>query len=314
MSDKFVAASDEVWRLQRGDDPESLFFQEMAHHGHYGSGRGTKQGIYVCAPSGEFLASANSLSAEKIRAMMERGLAAWSRLPEEKRFLSEDAAIEPKGRWELFRPEGGMILSSYARDLPAGAGPFGSEASGYNKDHAWFSADEMRRWLPAELVVGAEHRLPVDLLQRVLCFHLVDSVLGQTLPYSPDEVQGEIVLRITRVEGDRCDLEIRGRSSAQSDGSWNLGENDWKPKSGLFPRGIKTEITGKASYDNSQARFAAFELLVMGQRWGHTRFNGRVAQKEASAIAFFFELAGEKPADRVPPAFIDIYAAAWMGR
>jgi hypothetical protein len=309
-----VAASDEVWRLQRGDDPESRFFQKMAHQGHYGSGRGTKQGIYICAPSGKFLASANSLNAEKIRDMMDRALSAWGELSAAERFLPDDAEIEPVGRWESMRPKDGMTLRSYARDLPAGSGPFGAEASGYNKDHAWFSADEARRWLPETLEVGAEYELPQDLLDRMLCFHFVDSVLGQTLPYATSEVRGAINLRITEVDGDRCRIQISGRSLAESDGIWKLGENDWKPKRGIYPRGFRSRIVGEAVFDSSQSRFTSFELLVMAQRWGHTRFNGRSRQQEASDMAILFELAGELPADRVPPAFIDIYGAPWMER
>lgn len=81
LAKEFVAATDEVWRLQGGVDPECKFFQEMAEHGHYGGRPGTsRQGIYVCAPSGEFLASINSNSPDRVLAIMQQGKLAWSKL------------------------------------------------------------------------------------------------------------------------------------------------------------------------------------------------------------------------------------------
>ncbi len=93
MTKDFVLAADEVWRLQGGkdhrayrtsggDDPECLSFQRMAAKGHYGPGAGTKQGIYVCTPTGEFLASINSTDPAAVTEMLRGGLRAWFEIPE----------------------------------------------------------------------------------------------------------------------------------------------------------------------------------------------------------------------------------------
>ena len=85
-----------MWRLQGGrdhnryrdsggEDSECLSFQRMAAKGHYGPGAGTKQGIYVCTPAGEFLASINSTSPSAVGRMLQRGLQAWVDLPQASR-------------------------------------------------------------------------------------------------------------------------------------------------------------------------------------------------------------------------------------
>lgn len=313
LAEQFVTASDEVWRLQRGSDPESRFFQKMAHQGHYGSGGGTKQGIYVCAASGEFLASVNSLNPKTVKDMLTDALQKWAALPEERRHLSADAKIEPRGRWEKFYPYSGLVLSSISRDLPKGARPGSTEPGAHNRDHAWFSESEAQRWLPERLEVGAVIEVPKDLSERMMRFHLVDSVLGQTLPFARGEVSGEIRATVTAVSGDSVEIRIEGHSHAESDGEWLLGDNDWRPRDGgSYPRGMDTQLLGYASYDLRDRRFTRFDLLARGRRWGYTQFNGRRKQSEPSEVAFCFELAGEDGAARVPPAFIDIYDAPWV--
>ncbi len=118
----FVPVADEVGRLQRGKDPECLHFQEMAEHGHY-KGRkrptGTRQGMYATAPSGEFLASVNTRSPERVAKMLRTALARWKELPREKRLLAEDPKAKKSEvkRLESRYPEDGLVLQVNSRDL-----------------------------------------------------------------------------------------------------------------------------------------------------------------------------------------------------
>jgi hypothetical protein len=91
----------------------------MAEHGHYGGRPGTtRQGIYVCAPSGKFLASVNSNDADRVLAMMREGLAAWEMLPADQRQLSAESAVKPRHRWEDSYPTEGLVVNVISRDLP----------------------------------------------------------------------------------------------------------------------------------------------------------------------------------------------------
>jgi hypothetical protein len=322
---RFVTAADENWRLQRGDDSECLHFQAMADQGHYGGGGGTRQGIYVAAPSGRLLASVNSLDADAVLATLERGLAAWETLPDPERWLPPGADIAPAHRWEQSYPEGGLVLTRIVRDLPADGDAAAEPRRPSNRDHAWFSADEARAFLPAASdasdasdgpaarLVGATHALPAPLALRLARLHLVDNVRGQTLPFAPDEVrEADVRVEILAREGDLLRLRITGRTRAAADGPWLLGENDWTPP-GEYPRGVSATLYGDATYDTAREAFTAFTLVGVGTRWGSGWLNGRRAD-DAGPIGWLFTLAPDTPAERVAPAFVDLYAADWIVR
>jgi hypothetical protein len=310
---RFVTAADENWRLQRGDDAECLHFQAMANQGHYGGGGGTRQGIYVAAPSGKLLASVNSLNADKVLETLERGLAAWETLPDAERWLSADAEIAPAHRWEQSFPADGLVLTRIARDLPPDGDAATEPLRPSNRDHAWFSAAEARAWLPETPEVGATYRLPEALALRLACLHLVDNVRGQTLPFAPEEIrEADVRIEILAREGDALRLRITGQTRAVADGPWLMGKNDWTPP-GEYPRGVRAELHGDATYDLDREAFTAFTLVGVGSRWGSGWLNARRAD-DAGAIGWLFSLASDSPAERVAPAFVDLYAADWITR
>ena len=85
-----MLAADEVWWLQGGkdhrayrssggDDPECVSFLRMAAKGHYGPGGGTKQGIYLMGPHGEYLEGAHAVSgnAKDLARRMELARSMW---------------------------------------------------------------------------------------------------------------------------------------------------------------------------------------------------------------------------------------------
>ena len=66
---------------------------------------------------------------------------------------------------------------------------------------------------------------------------------------------------------------------------------------------------GYASYDLGRGAFTAFEMIAVGHRRGYTQNNARSRGPQEGTIGFVFTLAEDAPAERVPPAFIDIYDA-----
>ena len=173
MVARFVPCADEVWRLQQGTDPECVFFQKMAEHGHYGGRPGqTRQGIYVCSADGTFLASVNSNNPDRVLATLERGLKAWEELPAERRRLSPRSAIEPRHRWEDSFPKGGLVLSMITRDLPPDCDPgkpgaalshatlypqqaFGTELWAGEGSVAWTPLTQEQHPMQAQIIAGA---------------------------------------------------------------------------------------------------------------------------------------------------------------
>ena len=75
-----MPATDEVWRLQGASEEDATLFQKIANKGHYRKAGGTRQGIYVCSPSGQLLSSVNSLNPEVVLKTIENGLEQWKKL------------------------------------------------------------------------------------------------------------------------------------------------------------------------------------------------------------------------------------------
>ena len=100
IAKEFIPTTDEVWRLQRVQDKDAFVFQEMANKGHYRRVGGTRQGIYVCSPSGVLLNSINSLNADDVLEMIKSGLDKWNALPLSARQISSNFIPRAMHRWE----------------------------------------------------------------------------------------------------------------------------------------------------------------------------------------------------------------------
>lgn len=304
LAKQFVPATDEVWRLQRGDDPECLFFQDMANNGHYGKMPGhSRQGIYVFSPSGKFLASINSNDPNRVLAMMKRGRENWESLAANDKSLADDSKIKPRHRWEDSYPKDGLVLQMYTRDLPTSGNAKDEAAAKWNQDPVWFSREEARRWLPHDLEVGKVFELPKDLALRLATKHLIDMVKGQADTFNEDEIEElSISVHVVELSETHANIEIKGTTRAVASKTERAPE-----------RGVRTELLGSASFDRKLSRFDAFDLVCVGERWGFTRFNGRRRQPEASPIGFVFRLA-DPSTPIIAPAFIHRYEADWVER
>ena len=62
-----------------------MMFQQMANKGHYRKEGGTRQGIYVCSPSGKLLSSVNSLNPDVVIEEIQKGLDKRNKLPKTER-------------------------------------------------------------------------------------------------------------------------------------------------------------------------------------------------------------------------------------
>jgi len=307
-----VPATDEVWRLQSGDDPESRAFQHFADHGHYRGKGGTRQGIYVCTASGELLASANTLRADDVLKMLKDALEKFRGLPKSSRRVPDWTRTATARRWESQYPSGGLVLVSTNRDLPERLDAAQRSKGRWNRDHVWFSDDEARRWLPPELRVGNTQRVAEQLVERLARFHFVDNVRGQTIPYSPEQVRtSKLETEITAIDGDLIHLRITGSTRSVSDGAWTMGKTIWTPQKNP-PHGVLTRVLGNAAYDSKRGAFVRFDLVAIGRRWGATENNGRRRDPKPGAIGFVLSLSPPTPAGRVAPAFVDLYNAAWI--
>ena len=278
----------------------------MANQGHYGGQEGgTRQGIYACTPQGQFLGSLNSNDADKVIVMMQAAMEKWRQLPIAKQQLTDESAIEPRHRWEDSYPDDGLVLNVFTRDLPASGNHADLPASRWNQDRVWFSASEVKGWLPDDLKVGSEYELPIPLLHRLVKRHLVDTVNGQTTSFQKDEISPEtkIIVSIQELDANTARISFRGNTFALS----NRVSNSTSVHS------VKTKILGHAVFSRSKSKFTKFELVAIGERRGRTTFNGRRKSPTKNDFGFAFQMAGSNE-PRIPPAFVSSYEADWILR
>lgn len=304
-----MPAADEVWRLQRDDEPECRWFRE-AVRGDRSPSRGSMQGTYVLTPGGECLGRINSGDPEKVASMLTAALTKWRARPAPD---DADAAAPPPApghRWEQSYPSDGLVLERFARDV--GAAPTEEPRRPVNRDAVWFSAEEATGWLPGEPEVGQKGKVAPIVVLRLARTAFVDNVRGQTLPFAAAEIdRADLLYTVRAVDDEHVAFELRGTTRAEAGGPWLGGESYWRPKR-EWPRSLATGMRGHAIWDRTARRFVAFELVALGTRRGRTAFNGRAREEAASMhrIGFALRLA---PAEfRVAPTFVNVYDADWV--
>ena len=262
-------------------------------------------------PGGKLLARGNSSRPEKIAEILENGWRAWQELPPAEKGLPVPPDAIPLHRWEQSYPEDGLVLTTVHRDLDQEQ--LVGNGQRWNLDHLWCSPDEIRPWI-GQLREDTVLPFPEVIVDRWARFHLVDNVRGQEGPFAPDDVEfARISATVLEDTDSKMVLEIDGVTRVVSDGVWKLGDNLWKHFPNR-PRGVETSLTGRAVYDHAQARFVQFRVVAIGHAWGGSGLNGRRGGVPAQRqyLACLFKLAGSSSADRVPPAFIDIYGVDWV--
>lgn len=262
----------------------------------------TKQGIYAVSPSGVFLASTNTIDADPMADMLRKALDKWKTLSKQERLLSEDPSQAKLDRSENRYPKDGLALKVVSRDMPRTGVPNDWRANAWNIDYAWFRKEEMASMLPKDWSKGASVAWPEALAKRLVRFHLLDNVRGQTDAYEDkDVVEAALKTEVTKVAKGVVTLRFEGSTKASTTSKWPGADPD--PQT----RGLGTRILGSATYDPQKGRFTAFELVAVGTRWGASRFNFREDDRKVAPIGFVLSMAADKPAERVPPAFIFSY-------
>jgi hypothetical protein len=138
--------------------------------------------------------------------------------------------------------------------------------------------------------VGKRQDLPVPLLHRIACAHLIDNVRGQTSPFEESQVKkARLITEVTAVDGDVVSIRFEGATRTTMEDRRE--------------HGLEMRLLGKATFDLAKGRFLTFELVAVGSRWGSTRLNGRRGDTDPAPIGILFTLAEDTPCERVAPAF-----------
>lgn len=294
MSAEFVVAADACDRMQREtcQDEDALIFRKFAGQRTSKKGnRGGNQGHYAVTPSGELLASSSNTDPKALADLMKQALAKWAELPREKRLLAKTPQSDASENWrraEKLYPVDGLALRVVARDQKRVRWPDS------NLDYAWFRKAEARGFLPVKPTKGARHEVSRELVERLARFHLIDNVYALNYTFFPkDSIEkAQLTSTVDQVDGDLVSLRLEGLSRASMVSPNKIG---YEPK-----------LVGRAKYDLKQGKFVDFELVAVGKRWGLGSCNQRHDPTPA-LMGIVFTLAGDSPAERLPPAFISRY-------
>ena len=289
-------------------------FQQMADKGHYRKIGGSRQGIYICSPSGILLNSINSLNPDVVLEVIQKGLDRWNELPKTERYLPKDFSKNIEHRWEDSYPKDGLILKGAKADLLTDPPKFSERGDRWNMDYIWLNKAEAKQWVPQKIKEGEIQECPAIIKDRLFRFHLVDNVRGQTLPFAPQEIKkSSLHIEIVEIRKSEIKISIIGNSLAIAKGPWLLGNNDWTPTHDL-DHSIKTNILGNAVFNTKKEIFTNFELVVLGKWIGKTQNNGRHFGPDSGHIGIIYNLAENIHENRIAPAFVDLYNADWIGQ
>ena len=231
---------------------------------------GTKQGIYMMGPDGEYLEGkfAASGNAPDVLARLERALLRWETLRKEK-----DYANRPVPETEWSPPPGvlgDLILRVNIRDLPRGSGdksgarihevPGNKEYyPGYVKwawNENWIGLPNARAFVPTR---GRAEAVDFSVVRRICQEVLVDNVRGQAPGWEREDVR-EAAITMRRLGSSNGLLKI---------------EYTGKVRMASGSRGYDASLYGEGEWDESKGVFKSFEIVVMGLRRGGSRYNRR---------------------------------------
>jgi hypothetical protein len=294
----FQRMLDQARMLARQGDPSALI----------GEGCHT-QGMYVLTPNGKVLGMMHQWDRPDLYvAMLKQSLSIWNRLkPAERRWPQAPNRAQGKlgdvMRTDLF-PADGLALTDITRALPYAPehGPHYEPAIASHPmyarlDHAWFRKHEARQFLPKRIEPGAEHQVPRSILERLARFHLgtnTDTIAG---PFGERTIkEARLNVRVVAVENGRVDLSMQGTTLVD-------GPQD---SAGGKHSGFRAKLLGRMVYDLKTQRFVAFDLVALGIR---QHGGGEIRQDTPNPIPLgvLLSLAGNAPADRLPPAYLERY-------
>lgn len=231
---------------------------------------GTKQGIYMMGPEGEYLEGGGAISgnADAMKRRLRAALKRWQTLRREKGYANKPVPQVRSGSLPRIAKKS-LVLRVFLRDLPRGE----RDDSG----RRFQPADLRGRWLdftkwawnvnwigfddPSKLVPRSKDPEVVEseLFRRVCREVLVDNVRGQNPRWRGTDVRlAELTMRVTKKRAQRIFIEYRGKAELRSE------QQKFAPL-----------LYGRAVWNSATEEFEAFDWVALGAREGAGTFNQR---------------------------------------
>jgi hypothetical protein len=300
--ERFVPVTADDWYQRRRQDAEGEFFRKVADQGpRKGQGGSTRQGIYVLTADGELLSYKNAGQLTEItRDELRRALAKFERLPAGRRGPGAVAVGEPGKPDPNFTrtpPPGGLVVRVHTRILDRDGDGYckgtcstrGGDSAA--RDFLWLTREDVRALVPAKVEPGFTYELPRPVADRIARFHLVDNTRGEPPFWRKDDVRrSRLALQVVRASKDEIVLKLSGDVLIATDADPEKAD-----------RGYDARLRGELRYLPAKGTFDRFDVAAVGEHWGEGTFT-RGARPGRSLLGVAFgPVAGDRPADRVPP-------------
>jgi hypothetical protein len=322
LNERFIPAAVNINMLQRQDDDEGQYFRTISWQGRFKLSfeeararmaetrhRECHQGQYVATTEGELLGSRHTADVEQLLEILHGGLANWEDRKTQ-RDVETIEEVDRDARYVWTYPEDGLVLHLGCTDLPRKVDlrPDDWRRMAHNQDFVWFTREEMLALIPEGVKTGDRFPLPEIIHRRLVRYHMLDIVRGETQPW-PKANRGDVALELQVVEADSqaVNMVLNGGGTLREGGKWCTQP----PRESVYrrgdmcclieERGFEAGILGYLDFDRVHQRFARFDVLVIGTRWGGTTHNVRCSDVDAAPLGIAMTLAGGDRFDRIPP-------------
>lgn len=300
---------DNVTHSQERQDAHGEFFRKIAEQGHY-RGRtiptNTRQGLYTATADGELLVSVNSTQVGRVQRLLGDAIRIWKKTTLAERSPDFEQSVDRDPRFSHPPPTGGLFLRSITRDLPRDTAAKPTNLKANNVDHVWIKRDEMLAMIPDDPSVGQRIAMPKIVAERLARLHLIDTVRGETSPFSENEIKiDDVGLKVMKATDDSIKFVIYGRSSANK-----FPTQKTNPFTGFkISQDMGNELvwSGAVVFDRKQQQFSRFDLLAVGERWGGSLYNFRDKDLGRAPIGFAFQIIENVDDAPTPPHFLSHY-------
>ncbi|MGN6810327.1 MAG: hypothetical protein ACTHMP_05595 [Thermomicrobiales bacterium] len=305
LSEDFVAVAENSSSLERQQDEKGVFFRQIAAQGHYG-GRTypttTRQGSCTFTADGRFLASVNTRDPAGMAGMVRTALTRWAEPePDPTAGGGQLAALPEVDPVDKDYPADGLVLEAVARDLPreVDTRPDDWRKIAWNFDYVWLTRDEARALVPEARQPGSRREAPWLVVRRLARFHLRDFVRGEPFNWPEEAIRaGNLTAEIVATTGDTIALVLRGQVRLEHEARWVRPEDGEERR---YSSGYDCALYGEATWDDARQRFASFDLVASGPRWGANQYNNREDDLGPAPLGIAFGLAGDTPREHTPP-------------
>ena len=322
LNERFVPAAVNINMLQRQDDEEGRYFRTISWQGRFklsfeeakkkmAETRHSEchQGQYVATTEGELLGSRHTADVEQLLEILHGGLANWEERTTQKE-VETIGEVDRDERYVWTYPEDGVVLHLGCADLPReiDSRPDDWRRLAHNQDFVWFTREEMLALVPDNAQVGDCVVLPEAIHRRLVRYHMLDIVRGETQPW-PKACSDDVALELQVVEvgSQNVKMVLNGGGTLCERGQWCTQP----PRESVYrrgdmcclieERGFEVDVLGYLDFDRTRQRFARFDVLVTGTRWGGTTFNMRCGDVDAAPLGIAMTLAGVDRFERIPP-------------